>query len=87
MYQDTSNSYFHNRVESVDDNGRYFDRYHTSHSHSNNPGGSCKLLCSSIASRPVHKFFRGDKIGDSSGDDGGGGFRYQETSHSSFRNC
>ena len=86
-YQDTSNSYCHNCVESVDDYGRDLDRYHTSHSHSNNPSGSGILLCLYIASRPVHKFFHGDEIGDISGDGGRGGFRYQETSHYFFRNC
>ena len=86
MYQDTSNSYFHNRVEIVDYDGRDLDRYNTSHSHSNNSGGSGISLCLSIASRPVHKIFHGGKIGDSSGDDGRGGFRSQETSHYSFHN-
>ena len=45
------------------------------------------MLCLSIVSLPVHKSVHGDEIGDSSGDDGRGGFRSQDTSHSSFCNC
>ena len=45
------------------------------------------MFCLSIVSLPVHKSVHGDEIGDSSGDDGRGGFRSQENSHSSFCNC
>ena len=85
-YQETSHySPLHNG-ENVDGDWRGGYRYHTRNCYSHNPGDHGIFLIVSVAYLRVHEIIHVKKRGNSSGDDGKCGFRFQETSHSTFQN-